>query len=139
MRINLSDDESIEVQMAPLLDCMFLLLIFFLVATSLKKLNKELPVELPYADAAVIVAEQPGTLVLGVDRAGNFYVDGVSVGRQRCLESIASAKENSFPVRLDADQETDYQYIVEMLNLCQMRGVTDIKLNIRRDEPAANP
>ena len=81
MGINLQEDEHIEVQTAPLLDCMFLLLIFFLVATSLKKINKELDINLPVADAAIKVPEDPHTLVLSVDRVGKFYVDGVETGR----------------------------------------------------------
>lgn len=133
MRINLHDDESIEVQMAPLLDCMFLLLIFFLVATSLKKINKELPISLPVADAAVKVPEDPRTLVLGVDRMGNFYVDGVQAGRTMCLDRIEAARENNYLVRIDADRAARYQHLVEMLNLCKMRGVTDVKLHMRRD------
>ena len=47
MKVDLRDDEGIEVQMAPLIDCVFLLLIFFLVATTLKKINNELPLVLP--------------------------------------------------------------------------------------------
>ena len=41
MKIRMAEDERLEVQMAPLIDCVFLLLIFFLVATTLKKIEKE--------------------------------------------------------------------------------------------------
>ena len=41
------DHEEIEVEMTPLIDCVFLLLIFFLVTTMLKKLEKQIPVVLP--------------------------------------------------------------------------------------------
>ncbi len=138
MRIRLHEDEHIEVQMAPLLDCMFLLLIFFLVATSLKKINKELDIDLPMADAAVKVPEDPQTLVLSVDRLGKFYVDGVEAGRQRCLDRIEAARENDYLVRIDADKVTRYQDVVEMLNLCKMRGVTDVKLHMRRQREGDN-
>ena len=133
MRISLQDDDDIQVQMAPLLDCMFLLLIFFLVATSLKKINKELDIQLPVADAAINVPEAPKTIVLSVDKLGRFYVDGLPAGREMCLDRIQAAKETNSLVRIDADQTTRYQAIVEMLNLCKMRGVTDVKLHMRRD------
>ena len=52
MRFNKRDEsEDPGVQMAPLLDIVFLLLIFFLVTASLKKPHKELPVHVP--DAAL--------------------------------------------------------------------------------------
>ena len=37
MRLNYDDDDKVEVQMSPLIDCVFLLLIFFLVTTMMKK------------------------------------------------------------------------------------------------------
>ena len=54
MKIQLSESDSDdEVQMAPLIDCVFLLLIFFLVATKLKKVEPEVPIELPVSGAAI--------------------------------------------------------------------------------------
>ena len=45
MRVRLDDEDDVQVQMAPLIDCVFLLLSFFLVATTLKKIEKELPLD----------------------------------------------------------------------------------------------
>ncbi len=134
MRVDIQEDDSVEVQMAPLLDCMFLLLIFFLVATTLKKITKELDVVLPESDAAIKAREEPNTLVLGVDRMGNFYADAVPAGRETLLRELARAKAERKLVRLDADEETEYKYVVEMIGLCHMRGINDIKLHIRPDE-----
>lgn len=134
MRVRLEDDDNIEVQMAPLLDCMFLLLIFFLVATSLKKINRELQIELPVADAAIKVAQDPQTLVLSVDRLGRFYVDGQEAGRMMCLERIEQARRENYLFQLDCDKDTRYQDVVEMINLCKMRGVSSVNLNIQREE-----
>ena len=47
MRIDLDTDEKAEVSMSPLIDCVFLLLIFFLVATMVKKENKDIEIDLP--------------------------------------------------------------------------------------------
>ena len=67
MRIDIQEDDGIEVQMAPLIDCVFLLLIFFLVATTLKKIEKEVPLELP--DAKLAAREVPRILDIGCGRA----------------------------------------------------------------------
>ena len=64
----LEDDLPVEVQMAPLIDCVFLLLIFFLVATTLRKIIKELPVELPDSAAAIEVRQEDDLLVIGMLR-----------------------------------------------------------------------
>ena len=43
MRLNYDDDDKVEVQMSPLIDCVFLLLIFFLVTTMMKKWEMQIP------------------------------------------------------------------------------------------------
>ncbi len=133
MRSEIRDDESTELQLAPLLDCMFLLLIFFLLATTMKKIQNELDLMLPQSHAAKEVPEAAGTLVLGIDRAGRFYVDGVAAGRGKVRVALRAARDERRPVRLDADAETPYRQIVEMITLCEWEGVDHVKLNTRRD------
>ena len=47
MRLNYDEDDKVEVQMSPLIDCVFLLLIFFLVTTMMKKWEMQIPLTLP--------------------------------------------------------------------------------------------
>ena len=55
MRIRKNDDDDVTLEMSPLIDCVFLLLIFFLVTTMMKKLEKQIPIEVP--DPAVTISE----------------------------------------------------------------------------------
>jgi biopolymer transport protein ExbD len=113
---------------------MFLLLIFFLVATTLKKVQKELPIELPQADAAVEAPEDPKQVVLGVDKYGQFYVDGNEADRSAVRQAIRKGKTASAPFRIDADVSTPYIKVVELVNLCKWEDVTDVKLHTRKDK-----
>lgn len=47
MRLNYDEEDKVEVQMSPLIDCVFLLLIFFLVTTMMKKWEMQIPLSLP--------------------------------------------------------------------------------------------
>lgn len=129
MRIDLGDDDAVEVQMAPLIDCVFLLLVFFLVATTLKKINKELPVTLPLADAAVEVREEPDTLVLGIDREGKLYVNAQPATTTVLFDEIRAAKSCGATVRLDADKDTRYERVLEVLEMCHIQGIRDVGLH----------
>ena len=134
MRVDLQDDERVEVQMAPLIDCVFLLLIFFLLATTLKKIVPQLPIELPQADAAIEVAETPETLILGVDRHGKLYVDGNPANTTMFFEQIRLAKEKKMIVRLDADADTPYKRIVEVIEMCRIEGIHNVGLHTRKKQ-----
>ena len=140
MRIRLGEEEEPEIGLIALIDCIFFLLMFFMVATSFKQQTeaekrKELPVVLPTSSAslsAAAAAAQP--LIIAVDRTGRFFVDGQPVGTQ-ALHDRLLAEASADPqrtVRVDGDRGVAYQHIVHVLDLCQLAGLTRIAMHTRR-------
>ena len=139
MRISIDDSDSTEIGFAPLIDCIFLLLIFFLVATSFKtqeenKQQVELPVDLPSSTASFSVSTASETpIVLGVDIDGDFYwgTEKVSVGELRLKLKDAKNASPYRRIRIDGDRLTAYQNIVHLLDICQFEGFTNIGVHTR--------
>lgn len=132
MRTEFAEEESVEPQMAPMIDCVFLLLIFFLVATTLKKLERQLPVELPPAVQAVEVAVDPQTLVIGVNIKGQAYIAGnlVTPGvLLRQLDDLARDQPDR-PVRIDADRETPFEHVVQVLEALNVRAISNVAVHV---------
>jgi len=131
------EEEGVEVQMAPLIDCVFLLLIFFLVASTLKKLDKELDVELPQAAAAISVQAPENLLVIGVDDLGNTYINAEQVSNTALHETLRerAAMDPTQRVRLDIDRRTPFQYVVRVFDLAQLEGLTNVGIHIAKDNP----
>ena len=132
MRVRLDDDEGVEIQMAPLIDCMFLLLIFFLVATTLKTVVRELPIDLPYVEAAVQSAEEPDLLAIGLDTERNLYVNGTPANRELVIDLLRNAQQKERPVRLDADREVPYEAVLELIELCHIQGISHVGFHTRK-------
>lgn len=123
------DEEDIEVSMSPLIDCVFLLLIFFLVTTMLKKPSKDIDVDLPYSSSAIEMEPNDDT-VIGIDKAGNFYFDGVRVGRmelRRYLSQISATNPDQ-GIRLDCDQKARNVHVSEVLDLCNFYQINNVGL-----------
>ena len=138
MKLDLSEEEGIEVQMAPLIDCVFLLLIFFLVATTLKKIERELPLKLPESAAAIRVRRSEDVLVVGVTRRGRLFLGDQAVTQavlHERLRKVASANPEK-RVRIDADRLTPFQYVVQVFDLCQFEGLRNVGVHTK-DEPRA--
>jgi biopolymer transport protein ExbD len=139
MRINLGEEEQPEIGLIALIDCIFFLLMFFMVATSFKQTTehkkiKELPLILPAASASfdrVTASAQP--LIIGVDQAGEIYMEGAKISTQTLHDRLQSeAKKNpNRPIRIDGDQSTSYKNIVHVLDLCQFEKFTNIALHTR--------
>ena len=136
MQVDLREDESIEVQMAPLIDCVFLLLIFFLVATTLKKIDEELPLELPESAAAIQVQQPDQYTVLSIDRNHNVYIDGtpVSLG---LLQSTLRRKAQADPaskMRLDVDENVPFRKVMEILDILRFEDLKNVGINTRKEK-----
>jgi biopolymer transport protein ExbD len=140
MRIDLGRDEEPEIGLIALIDCIFFLLMFFMVATSfkqqdVKKREKDIPIVLPTASATLVAAEAArlAPLVIAIDAQGVVYVDKARLSLQALHDRLRdeAARNPARPVRLDGDRRTPYQHIVHVLDLCQFEGLTQVSLRTR--------
>ncbi len=139
MRIDLGDEAEPEIGLIALIDCIFFLLMFFMVATSFKqqdvqKKAKDLAVELPTASATLSPQEAGADpLVIMVDARGQVAVDGRRVTLQALHDRLReqAAQNRSRPVRIDGDKRVAYQHIVHVLDLCQFEGLTQVSMRTR--------
>jgi biopolymer transport protein ExbD len=139
MRIELGDDEHPEIGLIALIDCIFFLLMFFMVATSFKQpigeKSKELPVILPSAQMSLDPTRAGATpLTIGVDKQGKLYLDGSRVSVQGLHERLKqeAASYPDRPIRVAGDELARYQDIVHVLDLCQFEGFTRISMQTLR-------
>lgn len=121
MAIKYTDEESVDVQMTPLIDCVFLLLIFFLVSSQMKKIEKELPIELPMADVALQVKAAPDLVTVSVDKYGQFYINSQPVGSEglRVALKAAVAENPDRRVRISGDIYAPFRSVVQVLDTCR--------------------
>ncbi len=133
MRSRNHDEDDVAVDMAPLIDCVFLLLIFFLVATTLKKLDRELQVELPDAVAAIQTKLEPGTLVVGLDVNGGIYLGAEPVTIDQFHEKLrqTAAENPDARVRINADRDTRYDDIIHVIDQCLFWDLNNVGFHLR--------
>ena len=74
MRLNYDEDDKVEVQMSPLIDCVFLLLIFFLVTTMMKKWEMQIPLTLPTMTSSLSTTRSgEEAVIIAVDEKKKIY------------------------------------------------------------------
>lgn len=130
MQIDYGEEEDAEISMSPLIDCVFLLLIFFLVATMSKKANKDVDIRLPESRSAVKRLATDEQLVIGIDLKGNVFLEGMPASimvLHDALRSEALANPNR-QVRIDADAEAPLANVVEVVDICQFNHLDDVVL-----------
>ena len=118
-----STDATIEI--TPMIDMVFLLLIFFLVATTFQQTERELDIALPHAAAATPISAALREMVVNVAADGSIIVAGETIEPARLSEMLESAlavnPEQKVSVR--GDRGTPYANVVRVLDLCKAAGV----------------
>lgn len=111
-----------SLSITPLIDVVFLLLIFFLVATRFDEEDRALDVQLPEASEAVPIWSEPHSLVVNVTRQGDCFISGKKMTEEE-METLLrdawrSPKEDS-SVIIRGDVQAPFGVIVNVANLCQ--------------------
>lgn len=139
MRVRKPAEEPFEIMLIPMIDCMLVIIIFFLVATTLKNFEKELPVDLPAASAALQVEQPPDLFIIGVDKAGVPYlsngefIEPVDPERlHQRLREVAATNPNR-RVRIDGDRATRFEDIIRIIDLCQFEGLKNVGLHTKAE------
>ena len=122
-----------RIEMLPLIDIVFLLLVFFIYAMLSMAVHRGLPVVLPVSSTAEIDTEL--TLTLTVKDDGSAYLDKESIaiedlktvllGKIRSMEESEAA---SAKVLLFADRSLSYQDLYKVLDQIKMAGIVNISL-----------
>ncbi|PCH70298.1 MAG: biopolymer transporter ExbD [Bacteroidales bacterium] len=125
--LNNNEDEP-EVSMSPLIDCVFLLLIFFLVSSMTKVKNKDISVDLPISESAVKLKPDDKQAIMGLDNDGNFYWDGQACSTNFLLEQLRTIciSNPERRIRIDMDKDTPFGRFVEVMDACQFYNLSNI-------------
>lgn len=143
MRIAIPDEDDAEVPLSPLIDCVFLLLIFFLVTTMIKFKEKQIPVTLPDPTSSLSETASRETFVIGLSESGEaFYETGRSdLGAVEFapvedlaafLKDLAATRDRSLPLQFSADRDTPFQTVIDALDIAQLQGFSNVEVKTRQ-------
>ena len=119
-----------EFSMAPLIDIVFQLLIFFMVATTYTKKEKELQIELPSAQTAQDSKDAPEEIVINVFRDGRVSLSGHDVERGDLVGALVEAAHQSVqvPVTIRGDRLVHHEDVVAVLDACGVAGLSNLSV-----------
>ena len=128
MKIHLYPARKARIEMLPLIDIVFLLLVFFIYAMLSMAVHRGLPIELPVSTSAEIDKKLVLSVTLKSD--GTIYIDKVRV-ELKDLAHILKTKarnENQVGVLFFADKQISYQKLFGVLDRIKEAGIRRISL-----------
>ncbi len=125
-----------KVYMAPLIDIVFLLLIFFMSAAIFYQLEGDLNITVPSADQAEKSPRMAGEIVINIDQNGDVIVNQRQLSDAELkdlLVRIAQTYKDQ-PVIIRADKQTFHEHVIKVLDMCAGAGIWNISFAAIKDE-----
>lgn len=117
----------IAASLTPMVDVVFLLIIFFLVSSHLARRERRMPVDLPTATTAARLDADEDATVVTIDADGQLHLDG----RVVAVEDLARRIDPDTPgVRLRCDRRANYAAAESVMSTLVRIGVADVRLGI---------
>ena len=126
---------DVELNLTPLIDVVFLLLIFFMVSTSFTR-ETQIKLELPKADVEKLDSD-PEVIEISIDKEGRMFMNGKALvssnieNLMKAIQPIISANKNT-PLIISADANTPYQSVVIAMDAASQLGISNIKMATQR-------
>ena len=135
MNLRPQERRSPEVDITPLIDVVFLLLIFFMVSTTFDR-ESQILIELPEASGEEAVHE-PKELEITIDPTGIFFVNQrevINTDVETLKRAIAKAvgEERDLPVIINADAKTPHQAVMTAMDAASQLGLMRMTFSAHR-------
>ncbi len=117
-----------DFQMAPMIDMVFLLLVFFMTVASVAKSQRQVELDLPESEESTIPEDASGRGILSVDAEGAYYIGD----QPRSLQEVQTAirarlqADPTLRVQVRADQATEYEHVRKLLVAAAEAGAYEI-------------
>ena len=127
--------EEVGINLTPLIDVVFLLLIFFMVSTTFTR-ETQLSIDLPEASGSARETSEQQVEIL-VDEGGNYRVNGQGLvdNRMRTLQAAIykiSAGDTTMPMVITADADAAHQYVVRAMDAAGQMGFVHLSITTRQ-------
>jgi len=124
--------------MTPMIDVVFLLIIFFLVSSHLARQESQLPLPLPAADAGEEVVVERDRVVVNLLGDGKVMLSGREVNAdelQRRLSNEVAAGKQDLEVRIRSDRDVAFQFVQPILLAISKARVSNVTFAVTKRQP----
>ena len=136
MAIKINRDDETSINLTPLIDIVFLLIIFFMVGSRFTELNeaeKNIPLQVPQVTDARALTAPPSKRVINVLGNGQVVLDNQHVSLDQLYSELRSSREQykQTGVVVRGDAGTAYQHVADVIATCRRADVLDLNISVR--------
>jgi biopolymer transport protein ExbD len=134
MPLKTHQDEQPSLNLTPMIDIVFLLIIFFMVGTKFTELERSMVVRVPPVEKIGPSTSPPAAKVVNVHRDGRISLDRQDVTVDELVASLTKSKDEypDLAVSIRGDGEGAYRHVANVISAVHHAGIANIDLPVRR-------
>jgi biopolymer transport protein ExbD len=126
------EEKKARVEMLPLIDVVFLLLVFFIYAMLSTVVHRGLKVELPVAGSSSL--EQEDYIAITIDADNQLFLNKEPVAVQGLAARVLTLRRSeNMPVFIDGDQKADLGLAIELLDNLKQAGIEEVSFSCTKE------
>jgi len=132
----ISTQQGAELELAPMIDVVFLLLIFFIVTWQFARFERDMDISVPAAEEAEQQDRQQGEIIVNVRDDGAIVLNGIDVSDEELLTKL-KAISDAYPdqaVILRGASEANFQAIINVLDQIKKAGIWNVAFATTKPE-----
>jgi biopolymer transport protein ExbD len=126
-------DEQPSLNLTPMIDVVFLLIIFFMVGTQYSELERSLGLDVPEVSDGGALTAAPDKRVINVYQDGHITLDREAVSLEQLTSRLAQARSQyqDIGVVVRGDGAGPFQHVAEVLNACKQAGISELAISVK--------
>jgi len=126
-------DEQPSLNMTPMIDIVFLLIIFFMVGTKFTELERKIGLKVPNVSNSGVLTAAPEKKVINVHHDGGISFERNAVSLDELIDRLTQARQEyqDLGVLVRGDAEGPFQNVATVLNACRIAGVSEMGISVR--------
>ena len=134
MPLKTNFDEQASINLTPMIDIVFLLIIFFMVGTKFVEMERKIAVQVPQVSEAAALSPAPQKRVINVYRDGEITLDRQPVSVDQLYSTLAAARQQyaDLGVIVRGDAQGEFQNVANVLNTVRRAGISEMGISVRQ-------
>jgi biopolymer transport protein ExbD len=136
MPLKTNVDEPLTINMTPMVDVVFQLIVFFMVGTKFAELERDIALQVPQVAEVKALTPAPERRVINVYRDGQVAMDRQNLTLDQLIQRLSDARReySGLGVLVRGDAEGPFQNVASVLGACRRAGISDLGISVRMME-----
>ena len=126
-------DEQPTLNLTPMIDIVFLLIIFFMVGTKFTELERKIGLKVPEVAHADVLTDAPKKKIVNVYRDGHVTLNRKTVTLEELTNRLAAARSQykDLGVQVRGDGVLQFQIVMDVIAACKKAGIAEMAFSVR--------